>query len=799
MRSILLAAALILGLSGSARAVSPSYTDWPNYHGDVQLNSSTTYSGFAKPFLVWSADLGYASEAVHPFHTSNTPTIDSGGKLIVNTSTAIWALTLSSGGVVWKTTFTANGLTQPAIDFAGIYTSSANSVIAISTINGSILWQYSPVGYTGARDFLTAGSGITINRFEDPSAVVSNGLDLFVGNKNDDTTLSNGISNAAIFRIRTNGMVGVNPPYTETASKFDFGQPSFSRDGQFLYFKASGGTNSMYGLDVSAGLRKWGPVISGTPCAVSGGTTTFSNGAAVFTFDTSNKVVAVESKTGGTLWSSAQAFMANQYSCTPAYDVNANELYVVGNVGGTVSLYAINANTGATAWSVALGIDTGAPLQFGFPTIASPGTVYIAGAVNGNWKLFNVDSTGHSLRWSASYGNIIATDVATPQVLVSTGIVAIHTAVRDSGSNSTALRGHHFVHVLAISNYTTLAVSSTQFSQSGSNLISTITVRVADAGATAVKNAFVLSPTAVSGDPAAGINPSGLDLLTDLSGNTTYQVQWNFSSIAHANYQAMSTTVTASIPGLGPVSLVLNSVIASTFTISFSTPSIEDSGTDITRVTTVTFTVSNSTGGRVPGHPVVLDAQSYLFASGSCMTSPAPVSPGNALSGTYQLTNSTGQATFIYRVRMAVGSGNSLTECIPYADFQNLPLPLKGYALGLPPVTIDARDARPSTFTGSGEAEHACAEAAGALNRRLIEQRCQGDARFGVLRKQVSVGIDRRHRAAEGHADRGNRRHGDLVRAQEVRFDRYGRCSDRDVRSEDRIGRLVIVKVVEGC
>ncbi|UPT73727.1 MAG: hypothetical protein M0D55_18040 [Elusimicrobiota bacterium] len=97
-------------------------------------------------------------------------------------------------------------------------------------------------------------------------------------------------------------------------------------------------------------------------------------------------------------------------------------------------------------------------------------------------------------------------------------------------------------------------------------------------------------------------------------------------------------------------------------------------------MTTVTFTVSNSTGGRVPDFPVRLNALTHNIDLGGVCGTPSAISPSN-----FQMTNSTGQATFVYRVRVAAGSSTSLFACVPYESFPNLTLPLQAFSLGPPP------------------------------------------------------------------------------------------------------------------
>lgn len=647
---------------------------------DSQKTSSATFNGaaptgFDKLQRAWSVTLpnsGYAGAY------GDSVSLDENDNAYVTTGDAIFKLAKQTGATLWVSTLPATNFTQPAISNNGVVvTSSVNAIVAFSTDTGQHLWTYRPVGVT-ATDL--AGTTASIQYFDGDAHPVIDPTGQVLASSYGENGSASGLRRAIVglgldgsfnFAITKGG--GFNSSiYGPAVSSPTAGSP-------VLYFKTSDSGN-LYSRLITGGAS--GNYSDG-----------FSDGdgAKVAVLPNDDLIHYVNS-TGRKLERRNPSLLTNVWITTQTL---TNRVWTPAVNGSSViyatadgRLYGFDFATGNTVLNMDMDVDD--QYSLGPPTVVSSDTVMFTGQRNFETHLYNVNTGTRQLRWryTLNTGN----NVNLGQVTVSTHAIYVHTLAA----------GVHKVHAFIKGTYASIAISSTPESRSGNLLVSTVTVTALDASLNPVPGVPIqLTQTNVTSGIGYTVTPlQTQDNLgystTAANGTMVFRVAWDYSSWTPTMATVISSTLTFTPLGLAPSSVLLQNTFASTFTVTASTPSIEDSGTDVVRVTTVTFTVSNSTGGRVTNFPVALNALAYTSNLGGSCGTPSSVSPAN-----FQMTNSTGQATFVYRVRIAAGSGSSLFSCVPYDTFPSLTLPLQAFSLALPAASIDAKDTRPSTFTVS--------------------------------------------------------------------------------------------------
>lgn len=647
---------------------------WPEARGDSAHSSSATLAqggasseGFDHVRLLWSQN----------FPVGNNPSgmgvsVGADGTVFTSEGGTVYALTASSGGVIWASTVTpADGYSQPALNDKGqVFVSSAGSVLAFSAATGALLWrtdilgQVVPVGVAGCGSFC---SQVRLTQFLNEAPII---IDPSSSGPQSGQIYAMSYGDVSNSNVGPSGVVALDP--ATGVVKWGFGENlavhggAVSPDGSKFYLSESvggglyaystGGTligSGNLGINDFAFTRKYA----------------VDAGGQLYTFcDSPRSLCSFTSTLSGRVWTATHPYTSIFGLATDAANARA---YVLADG----RLYGYDRTTGNTVLNLLIpGLSNAGPL-----TVAGK-TIYFVG----NNGLYNVDPLAGAIRWalpikqdgtSGLTGNF-------NQVAVSSGVLYIH------GNYS---GGVDFVTAYASAPYTTSSVSSAPMTMAGSIRLTTVTVHIADSGGNAVAN-VPLAPPTISG--TGFINSVGV-AYTDLLGNATYQLKWDFSSLAHSAWPTINSTVTVQVPGLTAQSIPVQDTSASTFTVTYSTPSIEDNGTTIVQVTTFTFTVSNSTGGRVTNWPVALDVVNTPAGAGCSPGALGLLLTPTCGSPSFQVTNSTGQATWVLRLPFGGTSGFGFSP----SSFITFISSLQSFALGIPPVTVIERENRSSTFT----------------------------------------------------------------------------------------------------
>ncbi|MBI2386457.1 MAG: PQQ-binding-like beta-propeller repeat protein [Elusimicrobia bacterium] len=675
MRRLLLALAAGLALASPASA-GPAQTPWPMRLGNAQHTSSTTAGGsIGNPRVYWSRQVlgsGDFSGGVGTVRPRYGPSIGPDGTLLVPSFDRLLALNPSDGATLWQTGATGAKISQPAVTDNGLVIySSQNVVVAVSTNTGAVQWTVDPRGPFTTFNFPGGSPAIGADGF------------IYLGDQDDERGL--GTYPSYIYKI--DASTGGVAWRTKVGASSYSGAPAISTDGaQVIYRGNYTGTISLAsatGVFISSHYPGgWADSLA---------LSVDDQGFAYFTSENAASggeyLMKMDLLTNTTIWRTAGA--GSDSNTTIFSPIIAPSRVIASN--GFSNLQAFDRTTGAASWTY---FPT-ASLQYGgAPTLVNGTSLYFLD----DGKLVSLDPATGAVNWTMNYaGNDGYAQWGSGGIAVSSTGALYFTHTQTSGRNAYAVADSGARQVVGMS-------SSSIVAQNGSVWTSTVVFETRD-GASALRGmaSLAISQTATTG-LAYNASATTYSVVGNLvngqyssseTGLLGLSVEANLNSLSHANWSTFSSTLTATLIGVGATaSIVTRETRASTFTVTLSTPSIEDDGTGrIVQVTTLTFTVSNSTGGRVSNFPVGLDRTNF---TGTCNA----VAPESSLTpaSNYYLTDSTGQVSVAYRLRYSE-SGTLL--CAPALALPYVAPTVTAYALGLPNLPVVLADARASTFTVS--------------------------------------------------------------------------------------------------
>jgi outer membrane protein assembly factor BamB len=631
------------------------------YRHDAQATSSATFAGVHKIRRWWGWGLG--TETGWP-HDGFSPSLDRNGNVFLTSHLKVWELTASSGGVVWASTITCaqdasnyGRWSQPALDDSGrVFISSMNAVVALDGATGAPLWSFDPRGLSFP-SMLDVGNN-TVASFESPSSpVIAPDGGIFV------TSERGGGGGSGLYRVLVKLDSSGNVLWGRTNNNSLY-PPVITTDGWSVFVKSYGGT--LYANNGTTGATVWSAAMGNNSPHISLGHALIGSRIFAFTGSSPNlQLRCLDSDTGNEVWTATHTFSSNPFA--PVVDDVNHRVYVISS--GRILGYSIyNLSPPPNPADTVVDINLGIGSNHGPLTLAGSDTAYVVGYQNGKWRLFDIDLAGGSVRWAYDFAGIGTTSVGKPGVTVSSGAIMVHIG-QDNGP--------HSIYYFASDDYANMAVSSATASTQGTTLwVTTVTVALADAGAQPNPNVPVIIDDFSSSGGGYSLPPiANQPPLTNLIGQTTYQILWDFASINVMDYENFSSTLTVSVPGMPSQQILLREDRPASLMVSTTVPSIEFDGSNIVRVTTITVTVRDAGAGPVQGIPVRLMAQDY----------PGSISPDNAV-----FTDAAGQARFEERIGAgAISDGN-------WEGFQS-----RGtvYVLGQPPQPYDTREIRIASFT----------------------------------------------------------------------------------------------------
>ncbi|PIR17183.1 MAG: hypothetical protein COV48_08890, partial [Elusimicrobia bacterium CG11_big_fil_rev_8_21_14_0_20_64_6] len=673
MRKLLLILAAGVTLAVPAKA-GPAQTTWPMFRGNAQHTSSTTIGGsIGNPRIAWSrqvlgsTNFGGGSGTLYPRYG---PSLGPDGTLFVPSFDRILALDPASGSTLWQTGAAGFRVSQPAITDNGLVIySSQNVVVALSTATGAMQWIVDPRGSLTGLPFRGGSPTLAADGF------------IYVGDQDDEREFLN--QSGYMYKINpsTGGVM-----WRGWGGSENTGAPVISTDGARVIYRGNvTGTisvSSETGVFVSShNAGSWADSLA---------LSLDDQGYAYFTSEiTSNggeNLMKMDLLTGTTIWRTAGAGISDQ--TTIFSPIIAPSRVIVSN--GFSSLQAFDRTTGAASWSYSPTVS----MQYaGAPTLVNGTSLYFLD----DGKLVSLDPATGSINWTLNYaGNDGYSQWGSGGIAISSTGALYFTHTQTSGRNAYAIVDSGAREVVGTS-------SSSFLSQTGDMWTSTVVFEARDG----VSAPVGMASLAISQVATAGVSYDAIATTYSVVGNLVnghystsdtgllgLTVRTNLSGLAHNSWSTFSSTITATLIGVGTsTSIITRETRASTFTVTISTPSIEDNGTGtIIQVTTLTFTVSNSTGGRVPNYPVAVDRTNF---NGTCNGQPESSSTPDA---NYILTDSTGQASVIYRLRYTESGG---IACAPALALPNVSPTVTTYALGLASQALDLTDTRSSTFTVS--------------------------------------------------------------------------------------------------
>jgi len=672
VRKLLLAAAAVLALAGSASA-GPAQTPWPMWHGTPQHTSSTTVTGsIGNPRVYWSRQVlgstnyGGGSGTVYSRYG---PSLGPDGTLYVPSFDRILALNPTNGNTVWQTGTGGFPVSQPAITDNGLVIySSRNVVVALSTATGAIQWTVDPRG-----PFTT---------YEYEGGVPTLGADGFIYTGDQDDERGLGTYPAYIYKIDPS--TGGVRWRTKVGASSYAGAPVLSTDGARVIYRGNYTGTISLSSDTGVFISSHDPGGWSDSLALS----VDDQGFAYFTSENAafggENLMKMDLLTNTTVWRTAGAGINDQ--TTIFSPVIAPSRVIVSN--GFSSLQAYDRTTGATSWSYTPTVS----MQYaGAPTLVNSTSLYMLD----DGKLVSLDPVTGAVNWKMNFAyDDFDAQWGSGGIAVSSTGMFYFTSTQISGRNAYAVGDSGARLVVDVTTPTvaqTLSVWRTTVTFEARNGASAPQGMASLAISQTATPGLAYNATATTAAATGGV-VNGQYSSSD-TGLLGLAVEADLNSLSHSDWSAFSSTLTATVIGVGTsVSVVSRETRASTFTVTLSTPSIEDSGTGrIVQVTTLTFTVSNSTGGRVSNFPVALDRTNF---TGVCNA----VIPESSLTpaANYYLTDSTGQVRVAYRLMFSESGG---ITCSPGLALPNVDPTVTAYALGLPSLAVSLADPRPSTFT----------------------------------------------------------------------------------------------------
>jgi len=672
VRKLLLAA--LLAATALPVSAGPAQTPWPMWRSTPQHTSSTTVTGsIGNPRIDWSrqvlgsSNYGGGSGTVYSRYG---PSLGPDGTLYVPSFDRILALNPTNGNTVWQTGTGGFPVSQPAITDNGLVIySSRNVVVALSTATGAVQWTVDPRG------------PFTTYEYEGGAPTLGADGYIYTGDQDDERGL--GTYPSYIYKIDPS--TGGVRWRTKVGASSYAGAPVLSTDGARVIYRGNYTGTISLSSDTGVFISSHDPGGWSDSLALSAD----DQGFAYFTSENSSGggeyLMKMDLLTGTTIWRTAGAGVSDQ--TTIFSPLVAPTRVIVSN--GFTSLHAFNRTTGASAWTYSPTVS----MQYaGAPTLVNGTSLYFLD----DGKLMSLDPVTGAVNWSLNYANNDGySQWGSGGIAAGNGGELYFTHTQTSGRNAYAIVDSGARQVVGMS-------SSSIVSQNGSVWTSTVVFESRNGVNALVGNAsLAISQTATSGmtydaNPTTNsyINaPTNGQFSTSDAGLLGLAVTADLNSVSHADWSSFSSTLTATVIGVGTsVSVVSRETRASTFTVTLSTPSIEDNGTGrIVQVTTLTFTVSNSTGGRVSNFPVALDRTNF---TGVCNA----VIPESSLTpaANYYLTDSTGQVRVAYRLIFSESGG---ITCSPGLALPNVNPTVTAYALGLPSLAVSLADPRPSTFT----------------------------------------------------------------------------------------------------
>ena len=670
MRRLLLtlAASAVAGLP--AFAAGPDNSTWPMMHGGPQRVSTAAVTGPGQVKRSWVHNGGASYSRNYA-----GPVIGSDGTIYVGGHETFYALN-PGGSLKWTANEQAAGgetFGMPGVgDNSQVYVSTLGSVFSYNTGSSGVANFVSSSAVVGSGNRSAASGAVSIA--PNGNVLVSHG---------DEQRLPGGVGGASIYSaIYTPGLSQLGMLANGPSSPYYRSGLAVSSDGAKACLTGNFGVNStLFCLDTATGGGANYSAADPVSSAANNGVSFRQDGSSVLLaynqFGTYCPSLPIGSiylsahNANGTLrWRNCDITWSSGYFRAPVSSAPTTT-FVFDSARSSV--YAIDDSTGGIRWTYNVGSSDISPM-----TLAGGTTLYMTYCSGAQTKLVAVDADDGSPFW----------DVA----ISTSGNCRKGQPVPGTGRRLYVVDGPETIALEDVDVSSLVVVQSTP-TVSGGFWITTFTVTAKDSMSAATSSGVPVESTlAYNFGTLPTVSPDSA-WVTDTAGSITFALKVFLNSLPLSDYATMRSTLTFKSNGIVTSSFFASEQRASTFTVTLSTPSIEDNGAGtIIQVTTITFTVSNSTGGRVPNFPVSFAPTNY---TGTCNGQPES---SQTPSANYYLTDSTGQVQVAYRLRFSE-SGNIL--CAPALALPYVSPTLTAYALGLPSVSLTVLDPRPSTFTVS--------------------------------------------------------------------------------------------------
>ena len=368
----------------------PRAPKWAQMGGTAQHTGRSPYVGTASATLLWSFAAFGGGTVGWPYPTydltrasrfvGSSPAIGADGTLIVTTGASVFALSGSTGEVIWRySPFTDSDLrvnpefclfeSTPAIGFDNtVYGSTNGYVFALNGSTGNQVWK------------------TTVHFFVDSSPVLGPDGTVYV---------AVGDWTGALYALNgaTGNVMWSFQQYDAPSS------PAVSENGRFVYVVLKsfyGTTCNLWAINSATGSNVWSfPLNYGSDA-----TPTIGPGGTLYILDY-REMLAINGVTGALIWRKSD-FKVGDGRASPAIG-SGGKVYVAGDDG---FLYALNGATGSLLWSYLISVPI---YTLNTPAIDAVGTVFV-GSYDTNVYALN-GATGE-LIWNYTTGGMIRSSAA---------------------------------------------------------------------------------------------------------------------------------------------------------------------------------------------------------------------------------------------------------------------------------------------------------------------------------------------------------------------------------------------------
>lgn len=330
-------AALAADRSSSFPAASKNSVSWPmfgfdpahsGYNPNEKVLSVNTVSKLAPAWI----DFTYPDD----YFTTSAAVVN-GTVYTCTTYGLMFAYSRKTGQPLWQNNIGGlDNYSSPAVANGIVYVGT-DTMYALNTKSGKVIWTYKPGGYIGSP---VVDNGVLYFGSYDSKVYAldaATGKLLWSYNANSPIIGSPAVANGMVFAAEDASVIALNATSGAEQWTFKVGSNTPTVVNGIVYM--GGADNTLYALNAGTGAVVWKKAVSGVEYKA------LAVGNSMLYIGSDNNIVyAFNAQTGAQIWT----FTANGTFSVAASPAIANGVVYIGDFG--TDLYALNANTGKMLW-----------------------------------------------------------------------------------------------------------------------------------------------------------------------------------------------------------------------------------------------------------------------------------------------------------------------------------------------------------------------------------------------------------------------------------------------------------------